>query len=501
MLPQNFYHIEKDLETLNLELNTQCLSIRRGLQGKQRTGAIYANHPTSTAMESIAFLKDIMESERDADLRERVTRLYYACIDQFIRLDLLIMDEVLDQFLLQAGINLDGERIAFSDMMTWIISQADFNKRERLREKALPVLAKASKMRAGILRQTVGILTDDFGFENYLLYCQGKKGLDLGELALVCRKFLESTDKVYKMEMAPWVEEEMERQFHNLSRYHAIYLMNLKGFEWAFPKDPLMEIIVQSLREMGIDGPVGSRIFIDMEDRKGKSPLSRCVPLRIPEEIHVTVKPIGGLSDYEAVLHEIGHGLHFAFTNPSLPYPYRHLPRSFALTECFAFLFQNLTMEPSWLSMNTSLSYKEIEILLSRKILKHLYFLRRYMGKFLFEVELFSGGKIEDGEIYSKLMELATGFLYEPEAAFLEIDDDLYSADYIKAWIGEAWLRTYLRKNFCEEWFKKKEAGRFLVDIWKEGQRWSLDDLIMKLGGEPLDYLPLERTFLGLIHR
>jgi hypothetical protein len=385
--------------------------------------------------------------------------------------------------------------------VAWIISHPEFNKREKLREKAIPILKKGGKLKEGILRETIGILKEDFGFKNYLIYCEEKKGVNFSEIAHICSKFIESTNKIYENHFSLWVEKEIGRKFHKLSRYHAIYLLNIKEFNQAFPKDRLMRVVLKNLQEMGIDSPINNRLLIDLEDRKGKSPLSRCVPLRIPDEIHVTIKPMGGLSDYETVLHEIGHGLHFSFTDPSLPYPYRHLPRSFALTECFAFLLQNLTLDPYWLATYTDLSPEERNSLLFSKAMKLLCLIRRYIGKFMFELELFSKDNIDDGGGYSEWMERITGFIYEPEAAFIDLDEDFYSADYIRAWIGEAWLRSYLKKKFGNEWFKRREAGEFLVTLWKKGERWGLDELIRGLGGNPLDISPLEETIFSLIYR
>ena len=90
-----FLAIQSDLENLNAELNRQCLAIRKGRQDTQRTGAIFAEHDLAASSDSVLFLKGMMDGEEDDDLRERASRLYYACITQFIRKDLLMMDDTL----------------------------------------------------------------------------------------------------------------------------------------------------------------------------------------------------------------------------------------------------------------------------------------------------------------------------------------------------------------------------------------------------------------------
>jgi hypothetical protein len=117
------------------------------------------------------------------------------------------------------------------------------------------------------------------------------------------------------------------------------------------------------------------------------------------------------------------------------------------------------------------------------------------MGKCLFENELFSQDDLSDLGIYTKWLERATGFIYEPEAALLDVEDDFYAIDYLRGWIGEAALSAHLRETMGEDWFTRREAGMFLVKLWREGERWSLDELLSASGIESLDLSPLESAF------
>ncbi|MGQ9652586.1 MAG: hypothetical protein ACUVXD_00815 [Thermodesulfobacteriota bacterium] len=490
--------IVADLEALKLDLERQCLAVRRGLQEHQRTGPIFAEHPLTTSPDSIAFLRGITRGGRDRDERERASRLYYECIGQFIRMELLMMDETVEQFLVQVKVEVDGEPLSFADMLPWVLSQGDFDKRELLKRRALPLLQKAGEFKARIWDHVLEILREDLGYPDYLSFCAEKKGIDMEALAQRCLHLLEVTDGLYNRHVEAWVEREMKRPFVDMSRYHAMRLLHLTRFDEIFPKYGLLRALRETLETMGLARSLDRRIFIDLEERPGKSPVSRCVPLRIPEEIHVTMRPMGGLSDYETLLHEVGHALHYAFTETTLPYPYRHLPRSFALSECFAFLFEGLTREPGWLASHTEARPAQIEALVHYKGLKLLCSVRRYVGKFLFERELFSRGGPWDGRIYSRWLGRATGFVYEPEAALMDLEDEFYSVDYLRAWMGESFLSAYLKENFGEEWFLSRKAGAFLVGLWHEGERLGLEELLESLGYVPEDPSYLLKRFHGL---
>jgi hypothetical protein len=64
--------------------------------------------------------------------------------------------------------------------------------------------------------------------------------------------------------------------------------------------------------------------------------------------------------------------------------------------------------------------------------------------------------------------------------------------------MGEACIRDYLRRSFGTQWFLKEETGAFLIELWKEGERWGLDGLMRRLGHDPLDDMPLREAFSEL---
>jgi hypothetical protein len=495
---ERFAAIQADCEDLNFALSEQCLYIRLGFWDSQRTGPIYADHPMATSEESIAFLREMMETHPDGDLREQAARLYFSCIGHFIRMDLLLVDQTLDQFFREASVTVDGERLGFGSFETWIMVQKDFLKRELLREKATPLLQKASELRARIWKETATILREDFGFPSYAAFCEAKKAFSFESLARTCTGFLQATDEPYMRLVPPWVEQALGRPMDALSRYHAIHLLTLTEFDHGFPKGRLLDAIRRTLEDLGFAHLVDGRIHVDAEERESKSPSSRCVPLIVPRMIHVTVKPQGGMYDYEALLHEMGHALHLSNADSTLPYAYRHLPRSYALTECFAFLLEGLMREPAWLSRFSTLTPEEIHSLCRHKQLKRLCVVRRYAAKFLFERQIFSRDEADPGGIYARTLKRATGFVYEPEAAFIDLEEEFYAADYLMAWIGEACLREHLRVSFGEEWFFQREAGEYMKGIWRRGERWGLDYLMEQLGHRFMDLEPLLRALESL---
>jgi|GEM_PF-1671828 len=489
-----------DLEALLRELSEQCLAIKKGFSETQRTGAIFASHPVATDLDSILWLRDYASKEEDGDLRERAWRAYFSCVAQFVKMDLLLREEALSQFSREAAVMIGQERISLAEMENWLMNEPDFHRRQALIASASPVIKRASSMKRALWQGTEDILKEDFGFESYLDFCQMKKPYDLQSLKQEAEELLHSTAELYRREVLQWISRTTGKDPSELSHLHMLRILNADSLGYPMTESQILKVLEDLLEPLGLWEQVGRSIRLDAASRPGKAATSRCVPLRVPQEIHVMLQPNGGLSSLEAALHEMGHALQLAHADPSLPYPYRHLPRSYSLSECFAFLFDGLTGNPGFLMDYLGLSQEEAVSQSLEKGLKRLYVVRRYAGKLLFQLLYFSQGEDErDLSSYRLLMGRATGLRYEPEEALMELEEDLYSADYLRAWAGEVILREHLRSLFGECWYASRDAGEYLKLLWSSGEREDLELLTRKIGCSPLETKVLSKDLEGIL--
>jgi hypothetical protein len=92
-------------------------------------------------------------------------------------------------------------------------------------------------------------------------------------------------------------------------------------------------------------------------------------------------------------------------------------------------------------------------------------------------------------------METATHVKANKHDYLIDIEPHLSSADSFKATILEPQLRTYLIDNFDEQWWREKEAGEFLVNIWKTGGRTSVNNISEKYGFGDTNISTLTKIF------
>jgi hypothetical protein len=71
------------------------------------------------------------------------------------------------------------------------------------------------------------------------------------------------------------------------------------------------------------------------------------------------------------------------------------------------------------------------------------------------------------------------------------MDDGFYSADYLRAWIRTAQLRSHLRATIGEGWWERPETGELLRELFREGTRPLSEDVAARIGFDALDTRPL----------
>jgi len=276
---------------------------------------------------------------------------------------------------------------------------------------------------------------------------------------------------------------------HEARRHDLARLFRAPEFDGSLVPERLREAAEAPLRRMGIDPMAEGRITVDDAERPGKLPRAFVATPRIPDEILLVVRPSGGPDDYAAYLHELGHALHFAYTDPGLPVEDRRLGDP-SVTEAFAFLWDGQLRERRWLARFGGVGHPQD--LLRFAALHKLWFLRRYAAKLAYELLLHKDGPgARAAETYRDLLSEAMLVEWPTETYLADVDPFFYAARYLRAWIFEARLRERLRERFDEEWYRNDRAKPFLLDLWRRGQRDRLEELAeeLELGPPSLDPL------------
>ncbi|MFZ2640501.1 MAG: hypothetical protein WA117_05895 [Verrucomicrobiia bacterium] len=509
-MPLTVAKILKGVEQLNYEISTETRLVRAGQKERQETEAIIKRHEWLASLSVAKLVQAQLNRARDPDERERLDRLYFTCTGLYTYHKLARLDDQLQTGLANHKVRMGTEQVPYYNLSPRLQNEPDFAKREALGVAMDSVHRKFNPEKLTMLQRDLQILRRDLGYKSYIGYCEAQKQFDYEKFIAILAESGHRTSLLFRDHMAHWVMDKAGKPFRTpegkpaLHRWHANYLLKLGDFDARFPKKEMLPTLFGSLRRMGIDLKARKNIKLDLEDRDKKNPRACLFAAKIPQEIHLLLKPVGGLQDYEVFMHEAGHALHFAFSDAKLPYEYRHLSRSNALTEIYAFLLQNITLDALWLEETMHMSRKLAARIRYYRVLSDLYMYRRYIGKLCAEFAFFRQHEQEgqaalaNGKTYAQMLTEYTGFIYQPGGYLFDMDEGFYSADYLRAWVGEAQLADYLQRNFSERWWADKRAGKFLVDLWRSASTQEAEQVLGTLGCQPLDTACLERRFTEL---
>lgn len=437
----------------------------------------------SLGPDTMRFIRESSNGDINDDERERIDRLFFGCLDLIIEGAVATLTDM-RRFYMEKGRMLVGdEKIPANDVVNWLQLQMDFEKREE-------ILSEHSIFHKGIINPLFLATLDvrlqtvqDYQFDGLLDYAKSKKSVNFATRMAQFGDFLRDTEDAYYRRMTPWVEEEIGRPFHKLSRCHALHLLRVRKYDDRFGMVTTLDKLARTFAGIGFDPLKREDVIVDFS---AVNVSGMCVGLTIPGEAHVLMNPVGGLIDMETALHETGHAFFLSHFDPHLPMEYRRLYRTAGLDEAFAFLFTGLLESPEWLTEIGGLTDHEALSLSELYQTRKLCLVRRYIGKFQAETALHESVDFKNPEYYTDFMERATGFVYEPAAYLADMEPGFYSLDYLEGWAGANVLTSTLKRLFGPAWFKSTSAGDFLKEMARNGRKLSAAELIENRCAAPL---------------
>jgi hypothetical protein len=328
------------------------------------------------------------------------------------------------------------------------------------------------------------------GFEDYVAAVSTLSGIDLARLGLESERFLDATTDLYRESLERVVRQRLGSvPLAGLVRSDASWVFRARDFDGAFPGAAIVGTAGRQMAELGVSATQRGRITFDTEERPGKQPRAFCVPVRVPEEVYLVLRPRGGHADYRTFWHELGHALHFASVESTQPFAARWLGDT-SVTEGFAMLWEHMTIEARWLRRYAGLNRDHSGRLVFELAVHELYGVRRYAAKLSYELLLHRGAPGAADEYVDRLTR-ATLFRYAPDDYLADVDPWFYAARYLRAWQLEAALAEALTSRFDEDWHRNARAGAYVQELMSRGQADAADRLAEEATGAGLSYAPL----------
>jgi hypothetical protein len=389
-----------------------------------------------------------------------------------------------------------GEQIPYRMLRVVMANEPDRGRRERLERVRLDLLDEQLNPlyldAARIDREAVAQLDSPNYYELYKRF-----GFRLDELAAQCSALLGETEGMWEEAGDRLFRERLGIGLDDARPYDVTRLFRAPELDASYPSNRMLPSLEATLGELGIDIRAQANVHLDLDQRPGKSPRAFCAPIEVPGKVMLVIQPIGGYDDWRALFHEAGHTEHYANTSADLVMEAKRLGDT-AVTEGWAALFEQLVDEPAWL--NRRLDVSGAAAIANAGAISSLYFLRRYSAKLLYEIEFFQAADPATMRPrYAELLSDALKIPANPEAYLDDIDGGFYVTGYLRSWAFEAQLRDFLRSEFGNEWFGRREAGDLLRELWGLGQGPTAEELLADATGARLEMASVaERIREGL---
>ena len=458
-----------------------------GLKEELEIEEVYDRAAWLFESESVAALHEARDAETDPEEGRRLRYLLAfaleGCLGRATRFEAKEAAELEATMQVEVG----GGAIPYRQVSVAQANEPGGDRRAELEQARDELLADRLNPLHVVALERSHELCRDLGWSGYADALASVRRIDFERLARQTQAFLEATDGVYSMLVAPALDRLGLPALDELGRADLPRFFRASDLDRSFPEDRLVASLDATLAGFGVDLRSQRGVHLDTEPRPTKSPRAFCSPIRVPDEIYLVIAPVGGRDDYGALFHEAGHTEHYANTEASLAFEYRHLGDN-SVTESFAFLLEHLCEDPQWLARFLKVDDPGEAIAHARA--SRLVFLRRYAAKIAYELELHAADP-DLAAMPPRYAELLGGAMRVrwPESGWIaDVDSGFYVACYLRAWALETHWRRALRERFGESWFESADAGEWLRGLWARGQRLDGEELLREELDQDLDF-------------
>ena len=276
--------------------------------------ATYAGHERLFSPEAVADVAKLAALERDPDGKRALGYLRLYLVGEIIGRAVAPLSDKAANLEADATFKTPGGvEQPYRELNRLLANEVNYQLRGQLSEAALPVVRQLNP----ILEEKEAVtrkLLAGLGFSGYDAFGAALRQADLTALAKLADEVLTSTESLYRAAMEKETHALLGIGLPGMRRADIPRFNRSASLDSYFPANKLIPTLRATLAGMGIDLEKQTNIRIDDAPLPKKNPRAVCFAIVVPHDIRLSVKPLGGVSDYEALFHESGHAEHWAHT-------------------------------------------------------------------------------------------------------------------------------------------------------------------------------------------
>ena len=463
--------------------------LRAGLEERSEVADIYREHRFLLAPGVLRAIQRSL-SEAYGDDRRRLKALFNWVAGQQVEADVAPLEDELRSWETGTTVSVAEREIPLRRVADWVLRADD--RRERLAWEAARDgrIEEAAALRLDVVhreREAVARL----GLGGYVEARERLAALDLRRSERHALDLLRRTESLYRTAFAEEVTPRLPTGDGPPARADALWLMGMRWLGRRFELEPLYARLRRDLDALGLPPTGTGSLRVDFDRRALKEEGSFTAAIKVPEDIVLVVRPLGGWTDARGLLHELGRALLRTRSSPSLSWEERALGDD-AVSDAFAFVFEALTLDPAWVEATTGLRGARLREYQSLAGFLQLFRLRREAALHLWELELARAerpGKLASR--YAERLGEATGFAHYAVTYLTDHQRGFRAGRRLRGWMLSAIMLNRLERRFGAAWYRNAAAGTYLGEVLSSGQRETAAELATQLVPEGLTVDPL----------
>ncbi len=447
--------------------------------------SLYRSNANVFTLDHIRLVQRVEQAETSTVQRKRLSYFVRYLATEYISMKNAPLSDRISNMEAAATVTFEGKSIPYRQVPGMMANEKSQKRRAGLYLALDPVLDTLNLLYSQV-EDNSQQLARDLGYPSYNQMAQELKGFSFSDFKTMVEQVLAETESSYTNLLDEIIQKQLKLKRTGFFRYDLAPIFRSERFDPYFRADSMLGTLKRTYQGLGITVDAQRNLTIDSDIRPAKNPRAVCYPIDVPNDVRLSIKPIGGFDDYSALFHEMGHGEHYANTKENaMEFKYLGEP---TVTENFAFLSEYLLSNQAWIRTYTRMPTKVEKDLLRFQAFHRLYFIRRYCAKFLYELQLHSGTANADS-LYGALQSQAIGFREIPsdrKRYLADVDAFFYTASYLRAWFLEAQLNARLVRDFGANWFENPKAGVYLQSLWAYGDRYDGNELVRMVGSDSI---------------
>jgi hypothetical protein len=486
------HSVRSRLDDFLAELATLHYRHGAGLSPELPVSALYASLPELTSPETFASATEALAKARaKADpLAERRLQLVRDFLAGQIEEALAAEDaEALAKLEAESRLPVDDRALPLAEVLSELPQETNRSRRALL-ERAAGSFLWDNRGRYGARREAALRVAERLGAKDYPTLREDVSGIPLAKLAEAAEETLRRTEDAYR-DVLGYVLKKLEPTLRPLpageARRHDLQAaLRAPWLAPLFRREDLLRAVTRWLGEWGLHPSAEGRIRIDDEDRPGKSPRPFVAAVRVPDEVRLVLQPLGGMDALGSLLHEMGHAQHLAHVSATAPVEFRRLADA-SVNEAYASLFERLLLAPEWLKRYLHLPTATARDTVRLGAFQALAVLRRHCAKLPYELALSTrGASASLADEYVEAQRRALFVEAHPGFYLHDVDPQLHTARYLRAWALETRLTARLTERFNEDFWRNPPAGTWLKGLFARGGADDAEALATELSATPL---------------